>query len=609
MGENGEDDRVRPARYPESDKDEHDAVDILNLLLNDSIKSFIDSRDKAPNHDGFLEIVDEDRAPLGRVVVQVKKLPDRHSDTPKKQLETRHLAYCFTCIEPFLVITVDVKNEVAYWKHITKDWFEEEELHNQDYKTVHFSDANKISADENGYINQWREIISNTRRRVDNYEEYQNLKKRSNPAIGKQRPEFRPIHQFLDQYHSLLNSDFQVVKERLYENVWKFGFGSMAFEDNGLSYTLYPIEADENDAQIRDIDSSWEEVHELGANQFSSYPSHNPLADNPEKFAYNALESRVEKLFDDRRLDYSSCPFLATEYVYSFVKKFSTLLGIEDKETYSVKEIREGYYRYLQFWLAEDNKILFDEHDVENIHISIDGYLEADRDSFYEHAHEVAKEKTDKAEIDPPRHRIIIEDFDQYVLENMIDGLVESSVEFIEKPYSGRDMMDVGDEATNVLDFYSDEALFNYIKTYYENYHKELRNLASSNFPSICDELVPERGNLLLVIVDRANLRSLSGVSIKRLWLDGPEDAFRVECHWASDEKAPQNYQKLMPHSDSTVSYEGTDYEIKISGVGGMFLSEIDRSNRIIFDEVHKELKREVTSYISERQAPLNRTD
>ncbi|SFS00179.1 protein of unknown function [Halomicrobium zhouii] len=605
MANEGEDDRVKPAPYPESDKHEHDAVDVLNIILADSVKSSIDSRDKAPNHDGILEMVDEDNSPIGRLIIQVKKLPDDHIETPKKQMETRHLSYCYACGEPFLIIAVDVQNERAYWKNITVEWFENEDLHNQDYKTIHFPVENVISDSTEDYVEDWRDIADRTRKRNDILEKYQKLKRRSNPTIGKQRPEFRDIHTFLDKYHSLLDSDFEIVKEQLYPRIWKFGFGNIIYEEDELSYTLYPIEDDENDAQIRDIDSDWDEIHKLGANRMSGNPTDNPLRRDPKGFAYNALDHRVPDLFDEYNFDYSSCPFLAIEYIYPFISRFSALLGLEEKERYSVDEIREGYYRYLQFWLSEESKGIFQDRNVSDVHIVIDGFLEGESDDRYDHAHDIAQQRTEEAEIDPPLHRIIAEDYEQEVLERMINALVESSVDFIEKPYNDRDRMDPGSDVSNILEFYSDESIFENIQTYYTNYYKEYNNLAKSNFPALSEILIPSQTNFLLVVVDRDNLRDLRSTCIRRYWLEGKEQSLTVKCHWASDEEIPENYKEMGSGQGGVFEYEGDTYRTPYRGAGSQFMLEFDHSNRVVFDEVHRRMESEMKSYLAEKKVPI----
>ena len=87
-----------------------------------------------PNHDGWLELVDDDGSSAGRIVVQIKKLPEKHRDNPKKQMKTSDLAYCRACADPFFLIAVDIDEEVAYWEHISTKWFEDEKLDDQNTK-------------------------------------------------------------------------------------------------------------------------------------------------------------------------------------------------------------------------------------------------------------------------------------------------------------------------------------------------------------------------------------------------------------------------------------------------------------------------------------------
>jgi len=207
-----EDDRVSPAPYPDSDTDEQATIEVLEQVFTDEIKSHIDSRDKVPNHDGYVELVDSDGTPTGRIVVQVKKLPDGMRDPPRKQVNTEHLAYFRAVTDPFVLIAVDVGNSVGYWKHITSEWFEEENLDSQKSKTVLFDEENKISINSK-YKKNWEKIIKDTKKRIENYEEYKELRKRSNPAIGKSEEHFENIHKLLDNFHNLLNTDFYTIKE------------------------------------------------------------------------------------------------------------------------------------------------------------------------------------------------------------------------------------------------------------------------------------------------------------------------------------------------------------------------------------------------------------
>ncbi|AUV82075.1 hypothetical protein C2R22_10790 [Salinigranum rubrum] len=143
------------APYPPSDEAEQRAVNILEDILDPRVKSHIDSRDKTPNHDGHLELVNDDGVPEGRVVVQIKKLHDDNRDDPKVKMETRHLAYCFTSNEPFIIILVDTTERAAYWSLITETWYEQEGLSQQQYKVVRPDSRNLISRTTDEYVDEW----------------------------------------------------------------------------------------------------------------------------------------------------------------------------------------------------------------------------------------------------------------------------------------------------------------------------------------------------------------------------------------------------------------------------------------------------------------------
>lgn len=154
--------RAEPAPYPSSDKAENNAVDTLNYILDERVKSHIDTRDKVPNHDGYLELVDENEVPLGRINVQVKKLPDKNRDSPKKQMKTKHLSYCYVSNDPFVVILVDIDKDIAYWAPITEEWYEKENLHNQKSSVIKFPEQNQIRKNRGDYVNKWLQLITIT---------------------------------------------------------------------------------------------------------------------------------------------------------------------------------------------------------------------------------------------------------------------------------------------------------------------------------------------------------------------------------------------------------------------------------------------------------------
>jgi len=598
-----DDNRVSPASYPDSDTDEQDTIEILERIFPDEIKSHIDSRDKVPNHDGHIELVDSEGSPIGRIVVQVKKLPDEKRDPPRKQVETKHLAYCRTVTDPFVLIAVDVDHEVGYWKHITPEWFEEENLDSQKSKSVQFDEENKL-AEESGYRNDWIEVIDDTKKRIENYDEYEELKKRANPAIGKSEERFENIHVFLGKFHELLNTEFHTTKENQYPSVWKFGFGSIDYGEESLHYTLYPIERDENDAQIRDVDPDWEEIHRLGASRRRGVAG-NPIEREPERFAYNAIEKEVEKQIEDRNLNYSRCTFLAEEYVYPFVHKYASLLGLERSSEYEISDVREGYYRYLQFWLTEEIRGILQDHSIGEVGIHLEGYLDREEEPRFARIHESAQEQTQEASNDPPKHRIHGSNFDQEVLERMIDVLEESAQTTITKPYTERDRTrDDVESSDSIWDFYTDEAIISNAERYYTNYPKEYQKLLIQNFESLEPDFSYPHTEFLLVVVDVENIRAGigGGWCIRQFWLEGDEDALRVEFHRANDTELPEDIHQHM----DTLEYDGEEYQVVAQSAGSDHkIMDAARGEKPVFEDVHEKLNRDLESYLREKEADI----
>lgn len=597
-----EDDRVSPAPYPDSDTDEQATIEVLEQVFTDEIKSHIDSRDKVPNHDGYVELVDSDGAPTGRIVVQVKKLPDGMRDPPRKQVNTKHLAYFRAVTDPFVLIAVDVGNSVGYWKHITSEWFEEENLDSQKSKTVSFDEENKISRNSRCKEN-WEKIIKDTKKRIENYEEYKELRKRSNPAIGKSEEHFENIHNLLDKFHNLLNTDFHTIKENQYPNIWKFGFGSINYGKGSLEYTLYPIERDENDAQIRDVDPDWEEINRLGASRWRGIAD-NPIERTPEKFSYNIIRKELEKQIQNKNLNYSKCTSIAEEYVYSFVDKYAPLLGLERGSEYGISDVSEGYYRYLQFWLTEEIRGLLQDHSIGEVGIHLESYLDKEKSQFAK-VHESAQKQTQEASNDPPKHRIHTPDFDRETLEKMINVLENSTKNTITKPYAERDKTrdDVGAIDT-ILDYYTDEAIIKNAKRYYTNYPTEYQKLLNQNFESLKSEISYLHTKFLVIVIDIENIRAGigGGWCIRQFWLENDRDELRIEFHQANDTELPED---IHQHRD-TLEYDGEEYQVVArSASSDHKIINTVRDNNPVFGDIHKRINKDLESYLRQKEADI----
>lgn len=67
----------KPAGYPSTDAAEIEALNVLRMALDPvRVKADLKERDKHPNIDGYVELVDEDIKPVGKLEVQVRKIPE-----------------------------------------------------------------------------------------------------------------------------------------------------------------------------------------------------------------------------------------------------------------------------------------------------------------------------------------------------------------------------------------------------------------------------------------------------------------------------------------------------------------------------------------------------
>jgi hypothetical protein len=108
-------DRIRPAPYSNTDEQETLAVDIFKGIVDHKqVKLDVKERDKYPNIDGYIEIVDEKRLPIGKLEVQIRKLPEYHGATPKLQCPTSLFAYSRITNNPVLLVGVDVSQRKAF---------------------------------------------------------------------------------------------------------------------------------------------------------------------------------------------------------------------------------------------------------------------------------------------------------------------------------------------------------------------------------------------------------------------------------------------------------------------------------------------------------------
>lgn len=153
-------------RYTRSYLTELKSVTRLEDMLaqTEKVIPHIERGDREPGEDGAIIVLAEDNpVSYGRLVVQVKKLSEEFRDPPRERIELSGLYHYLAEDAPFLLIGVDLRDDVAYWEHINDAFFQEEVDMNQETTTVRFDPEKKIAYDTHDYVDEFREVLRDTR--------------------------------------------------------------------------------------------------------------------------------------------------------------------------------------------------------------------------------------------------------------------------------------------------------------------------------------------------------------------------------------------------------------------------------------------------------------
>jgi hypothetical protein len=165
-----------PAKYPPTNISESRAITIFRYILSEYVKVDIREMDKVPNYDGYLEIINQDHVPVGKLEIQMKKMSDEHHEKPKYQCSLEFLSYCESCTLPIFLILVDTKNEVAYWLFISRKLLKilaKRVKKGSESINVKIPLKNIIRQGNAEYLVEWQRIIDEYRTKIYFYDDLQ----------------------------------------------------------------------------------------------------------------------------------------------------------------------------------------------------------------------------------------------------------------------------------------------------------------------------------------------------------------------------------------------------------------------------------------------------
>lgn len=325
---------IKPSPYSSSSDIEENAIICFRNSIDASrVKTHISEGDKAPNHDGFIEILDFEHVPVGKMTVQLKGIPKGES---KFQCEMETLAYSHTLSEPFLLICVDSANKKVYWKQIYYDMPEAKD--GQNSFVIHFAEADTIDR-EGAYIGKWINLCK----------EYQRIHLFLSKKSQYTPEQIAVFQKMVDSINSALDGPWKCIKNVLFYNTWKIGLGMIALGNGRVKYSLFRIPYGQASSLLATIpDNQPVGNDELGEADLRVYNNTIIMSDcpyNPRQLVEVAGPKFVRQYCIDAALKSYRFPIanetLAAEIIYSFVRHYASLLEIDIAKEYDFQNIRE----------------------------------------------------------------------------------------------------------------------------------------------------------------------------------------------------------------------------------------------------------------------------
>ena len=341
---------MEPKSYPPTDSAEQDSKTVLESLIDSRlVKTDIRTRDKYPNIDGTIELVNENNVPIGKFDIQLRSIPKGQTSF---SCETSLASYSKVSTLPVLLICVDSENKCAYWKHINPYMPELKDKETQKSYMIHFSKASD-SIDQSGiYRHKWMEIASDYQKCIEKYPIV-----RSELAIKLDLEEVEPaerelFQRFIDTINNLLDNDFIVVKELIFPGVWKLGVGIISSDQYNIQYQIYRIPYKEPLPLVCKLNRGFLFTDQWSPNAIYETITSKETLIYPLKAGKDFVLERVRNVVEEKALPIYGHN-LSADILFSFVDLYHSALGITpDQDHYSVQDLSYASNQHLTKMIA-----------------------------------------------------------------------------------------------------------------------------------------------------------------------------------------------------------------------------------------------------------------
>ena len=213
------------AVYSESAFYESSAVELLKYQLERKhrIKTFFKDNDRTPNIDGFFELTENNGVPKKQFVVQIKKTKKleqlengAHIGMYPYRMETAFLYYVKARVNenPAIYFVVDIESQRIFYLFLSDEILLNLQFEGKDTITFWFNQNNVYQEDK-----FYGEMLSIANKRNWN-------------IIKEPKYDIDQLQTAVEKLNVLLDSDFKVIKNTIFPNVWKFGIENSCYLDS-----------------------------------------------------------------------------------------------------------------------------------------------------------------------------------------------------------------------------------------------------------------------------------------------------------------------------------------------------------------------------------------
>lgn len=332
-----------PAPYPSTDAAEQDALTTFSNHINTRyVKADIRTRDKFPNVDGTVELVNEKQVPYGKIEVQLRKLP---AGKKSYSCPSSLVAYSTKSTLPVVLVCADPDAHRVFWRKISVTMPEYKE--GQRSFTIHFDEIADCVDSSETYLQKWAEIIRDYQERVSQYPVLRKEIVNRLTLEGIPVEDRKLFQQYVETINDLLDNDFVVVKDILFPDVWKLGVGLFDVSSSHISYQLFKIPYGEPGPLICKLEGGFLLSAQPNSYAISDHLTTRESFADPQSAGQSFVLDYFEKIVEQRALPIHS-HMAASEVMLTFIDEYYRCLGLQpDQHNYQIANVNYAINQHL----------------------------------------------------------------------------------------------------------------------------------------------------------------------------------------------------------------------------------------------------------------------